>query len=156
MHDMQRSEMAALDPDVERLLDLMRQAARPPFEALSPDEARTAYEASWDVLQPTAEEVGRVSQRTIDGPGGPLRLRIYRGAGTNDADVLPCLVFLHGGVWVIGNLESHDRLCRRLANLGKLCVVAVDYRLAPEHPFPAALDDSLAALQWVAANAAEL
>lgn len=148
--------MASLDPDVERLLELGRQASRPPFEALTPDEARAAYAASWDVLQPAAADVGRVTDRSIDGPGGELRLRIYRGIGTRLDEALPCLVYLHGGGWVIGNLESHDRLCRRLANIGGICVVSVDYRLAPEHRFPAALDDAEAALRWVAANAAEL
>src|SRR5690348_8139505 len=101
-------QMPALNPDVERLLALMRQAARPPYEALSPAEARTAYEASWDVLQPAAQDVASVSQRTIQGRGGSLSLRVYRGEGTKEGDVLPCLLFLHGGGWVIGNLESHD------------------------------------------------
>ncbi len=148
--------MAALDPDVERLLELARQAGRPPFEALTPQQARAAYAASWDILQPTPSEVASVRDRAIAGPGGPLTLRIYRGAGTRPGERLPCLVYLHGGGWVIGNLESHDRLCRRVANTAGVCVVAVDYRLAPEHPFPAALDDAVAALHWVAANAQAL
>lgn len=148
--------MASLDPEVERLLELGRQAGRPPFEALTPEQARAAYAASWDVLQPPAADVGSVREQDIAGPGGELRLRIYRGAGTSPTDTLPCLVFLHGGGWVIGNLESHDRLCRRLANLAGICVVAVDYRLAPEHRYPAALHDACAALRWVADNAGEL
>ena len=148
--------MAALDPDVERLLELARQAGRPPFEALTPAQAREAYAASWDILQPTPPVVESVRDQTVTGPGGPLILRIYRGAGTQAGDRLPCLVYLHGGGWVIGNLESHDRLCRWLANSAGICVVAVDYRLAPEHPFPAALDDAAAALDWVASHAGEL
>ena len=145
--------MATLDPEVERLLELARQAGRPPFEKLTPAQAREAYAASWDILQPSPSEVASVHDETIAGPGGALTLRIYRGAGTQAADRLPCLVYLHGGGWVIGNLESHDRLCRRVANTAGICVVAVDYRLAPEHPFPAALDDAAAALKWVSGNA---
>ena len=97
-------------------------------------------------------EVESVRDQAIDGPAGQLTLRIYRGLDTPPDERLPCLVFLHGGGWVIGNLESHDRLCRRLANAARLCVVAVDYRLAPEHPYPAALDDAVCAWQWVASN----
>ena len=145
--------MTTLDPDVERLLELARQAGRPPYEALTPAQAREAYAVSWDILQPPPSEVGSVRDQTMKGPGGALNLRIYRGVGTLPADRLPCLVYLHGGGWVIGNLESHDRLCRRLANTAGICVVAVDYRLAPEHRFPAALDDAAAALNWVARNA---
>ena len=74
--------MASLDPDVERLLELARQAGRPPFEALTPNQARAAYAASWDILQPAAAQVASVRDQTVAGPGGPLTLRIYRGAGT--------------------------------------------------------------------------
>ena len=144
--------MPALDPDVEALLELGRKAGARPFEQLTPDQARAAYAASWDLLQPTAQDVGSVHDHTIAGQGGPLRLRVYRAIGTVAGELLPCMVFLHGGGWVIGNLESHDRFCRRLANQARICVVAVDYRLAPEHRFPAALDDSASALQWVSDN----
>jgi len=146
----------ALDPDLEKFLALARQAGRPPFEALTPEQARSAYAASWDVLQPPAADVASVHDLRIPGRGGELTLRIYRGAGTRPDERLPGLVFLHGGGWVIGNLQSHDRLCRSLANQARLCVVAVDYRLAPEHPFPAALDDSATAWQWVNDHCDEL
>ena len=148
--------MPALDPDVEFLLELGRKAGRPPFETLTPEQARAAYALTWDALQPAAEPVGSVRDEAIAGKHGPINVRIYRGAGTQVSEALPCMVFLHGGGWVIGNLESHDRLCRRIANLARICVVAVDYRLAPEHRFPAALDDSVTALQWVADNALAL
>ena len=144
--------MPALDPQVEALLELGRKAARPPFEALTPDEARAAYAASWDVLQPAAAEVASVRDVAIAGEGGALPLRIYRGIGTAPDERVPCMVFLHGGGWVIGNLESHDRLCRLLANKARICVVAVDYRLAPEHRYPAATTDAASALGWVVAN----
>ena len=141
--------MQALDPDVEKLLALVQAAGKPSFEQLSPAEARAAYLAGRDFMQSPAEEVASVADLDIAGPGGRLPLRIYRGAGTDPAVAVPCLLFLHGGGWVIGDLDSHDRLCRRLANRIAGCVVAVDYRLAPEHPFPAALDDAVAALAWL-------
>ena len=144
--------MSTMDPDLEAMLELARKAGAKPFEALTPEQARAAYAASWDVLQPAAEDVASVRDTTVAGKGGDLPLRIYRGIGTDASALLPCMVFLHGGGWVIGNLESHDRLCRRLANRGRICVVAVDYRLAPEHRFPAALDDSVTALRWVHDN----
>ncbi len=144
--------MPALNPDVEKFLALARKANAQPFEALTPEQARAAYAASWNVTQSPATDVASVRDTTIPGQGGALALRIYRGIGTLPDEVLPCMVFLHGGGWVIGNLDSHDRLCRRLANAARICIVAVDYRLAPEHRFPAALDDSVTALQWVSDN----
>lgn len=148
--------MPTLDPDALRLVELGRQAGKPPFEALTPTEARSAYAASWDVLQAPAQEVALVRDVTITGPGGALPLRLYRGAQTGAGERLPALLFLHGGGWVIGNLQSHDRLCRALANAAHACVVAVDYRLAPEHPYPAGLEDCKAAWQWLHAQAGEL
>lgn len=150
------SEIRVLDPDAQRLLQLAAEAGYPPFEALTPAQARKAYAASWSVMQSPGAEVASVRDLQIPGPGGALALRLYRGQGTDANTAFPCLLFLHGGGWVIGNLDSHDRLCRRLANGAGLCVVAVDYRLAPEHPFPAALDDAAAALAWIAAQAVAL
>jgi len=147
--------MPALHPDAEQLLELVRLAGRPAFETLSPAEARAAYDASRTVLQPPPDEVAEVRDLSIAGPGGPLALRLYRGAGTSEG-ALPALLYLHGGGWVIGDFESHDGVCRRLANLAGCRVIAVDYRLAPEHRFPAAVDDAAAALAWVAGNAAAL
>ncbi len=148
--------MSPLAPDVKKLLELAQKSGRPPFEALSPADARSAYAAGWDVVQSPAESVASVRDLSISGPGGALNLRVYRGADTQPEALLPSLVFLHGGGWVIGNLDSHDRLCRQLANRARCCVVAVDYRLAPEHVFPAAVDDCAAAWRWVAEHSAEL
>ena len=148
--------MPALDPQVEALLEMSRQAGARPFEVLTPEEARAAYAAGWDVLQPATEEVASVRDQVIQTSSGGLTLRIYRGTGTRPDEALPCMVFLHGGGWVIGNLQSHDRICRALANRAGICIVAVDYRLAPEHPFPAALEDAAAALQWISDNALAL
>jgi acetyl esterase len=148
--------MATFDSDVQNLIELGRKAGKPPYEAMTPDEARAAYAASWDILQAPASDVASVRDIVIPAHGRELRLRVYRGTGTHAGQRLPCLLFLHGGGWVIGNLESHDRLCRSLANIARACVVAVDYRLAPEHRFPAALEDAAAALRWICANPDEL
>ena len=148
--------MPTFDPDVANFIELGRKAGRPPYEAMTPEEARAAYAASWDILQAPASEVESIRDVGIAGPGGELRMRVYRGKGTQATETLPCLLFLHGGGWVIGNLDSHDRLCRSLANIARACVVAVDYRLAPEHRFPAALDDAVAAMHWVVDKAEAL
>ena len=147
--------MPALHPDAAQLLELMRIAGRPAFETLSPNEARTAYAASRAVLQPEPDAVAEVRDLTIPGPAGPLPLRLYRGRATSESVALPALLYLHGGGWVVGDLDSHDGVCRRLANLAACRVVAVDYRLAPEHRFPAAIDDAAAALAWMVGHAAE-
>ncbi len=143
---------APLDPGAQRVLDLMRAAARPPFETLTPEEARGFYNAGRTLLQPDPEPVAETRALTAPGPNGPVPLRLYRGIGS-PAEKSPALVFFHGGGWVIGDLESHDQACRRLANEARACVIAVDYRLAPEHRFPAAISDSAAATRWIAAQA---
>jgi acetyl esterase len=98
---------------------------------------------------PESELVHEVTEGSFDGPGGPVPIRIYRpGEG-----VLPVVVFCHGGGWVLCNLDTHDDLCRSLANGTGAVVVSVDYRQPPEHPFPAAVDDAYGALQWVAGHA---
>ena len=147
--------MPALHPDAARLLNVIRAAGRPPFETLSPAEARRVYAAGRPVLQRPPEVVAETRELLIDGPAGPIKARLYRGADTPDG-TLPGLLYLHGGGWVVGDLDSHDGLCRRLANLAHGRVLAVDYRLAPEHPFPAAVEDCAAALVWMADHAAEL
>jgi acetyl esterase len=108
------------------------------------------------VLQPEPEPVAEVAALAAAGPAGPIALRLYRGQGCAEGRPQPALVYLHGGGWVIGDLESHDQVCRALANAASCIVLAVDYRLAPEHKFPAAAEDTIAALQWIAANAARL
>jgi acetyl esterase len=99
------------------------------------------------------EPVGDVNDQTFPGPDGEISIRIYTPQGNGP---FPMLVFFHGGGWVIGDIESHDPVCRRLTNLTNCVVISVDYRLAPEHPFPAAPEDCYAALQWVATHASEL
>ena len=146
----------SLDPDAQLVLDMIRAAGRPPFETLTPDEARTAYANSRKVLQPPGEPVASVQDLAAPGPLGDIPLRHYRGQGTAPDEKLPVLVFYHGGGWLLGGLDSHDVACRRFANAARCAVVAVDYRMAPEHKFPAAVDDCAAATRWVIARAESL
>ncbi|MBW8268003.1 alpha/beta hydrolase [Caldovatus aquaticus] len=143
-----------IDPDAQRVLDLIRETGRPPYETLPHAEARRLYAAGRGVLQPEPQEVAEVRDLACPGPGGAIRLRAYRGVGA--PETAPCLVFYHGGGWVVGDLDTHDGPCRALANAARCRVVAVDYRLAPEHKFPAAFEDAAAALRFVAAEAARL
>ena len=138
-----------LDPAAARVLELMRMAGRPPVETLTPDQAREAYRAGRAVLSPDPPPVALVRDLAIPGPAGAIPARLYRGAGTTEA-ALPVLLYLHGGGWVIGDLDTHDVPCRTLANLAGCAVLSVAYRLAPEHRFPAAVEDGWAALRWLA------
>jgi acetyl esterase len=141
-----------LDPDVIGLLDLIKAAGRPALDSLPPPEARVAFLAGRTVLQPDPAEVASVRDFTIPGPAGAIPVRLYRGIGTGSDTKLPCLVYYHGGGWVIGDLDSHDVLCRRLANDAGCAVLSVDYRLAPEHKFPAAYEDAVAAMHFAIAH----
>lgn len=141
------------DPDTQIVLDMIRAANRPAFETLTPDEARAAYMASREILQPAPEDVAEARDTTVPGPLGDIPLRLYRPLGTTESETLPVLAYYHGGGWLLGGLESHDVVCRRLANLARCAVVSVDYRMAPEHKFPAAVQDCAAATRWVIDNA---
>jgi acetyl esterase len=142
-----------LDPDAQTLLDMIRAANRPAFETIGAAEARLLFNAGRKVLAPEPMPVAETRDLAIPGPGGPIPARLYRPTATG---ILPVLVFFHGGGWVVGDIESHDTGCRHLANRAECAVVSVDYRLAPEHKFPAAVEDCLAATAWVAGNAAAL
>ncbi|MGC8477875.1 MAG: alpha/beta hydrolase [Acetobacteraceae bacterium] len=146
--------MTALDPDVLLVLDLIRLAGRPPFEQLTPAEAREAYMKSRAILQPEPEPVAEARDLAAPGPHGPIPLRLYRPQG--GAAPLPGLIYYHGGGWLLGGLDSHDVVCRRFANAARCVVVSVDYRMAPEHKFPAAIDDCAAATGWAIGQAAAL
>src|SRR6516225_4546515 len=145
---------ARLHPEARLVCDLIVASGRPPIETQTPAEARVAHLASRKVLQPDAEGVAEVRELAAPGPAGRIPLRLYRGKGCAGDALQPALVYFHGGGWVIGDLESHDQLCRALANAIPSIVVAVDYRLAPEHRFPAAVEDALAATHWLAEHAA--
>lgn len=138
-----------LTPAMQGLLERIARAKRRPWHAMTPAEARVAYGAAAEVLEPPRAPLPRVEDLTL--AGRPARLY---AASTGPA--LPALLYLHGGGFVIGGLETHDSLCRQLALRSGGAVLALDYRLAPEHPFPAAVDDTWAALHWVVAHGAEL
>jgi acetyl esterase len=140
--------------ETQAVLKAREAAGWPEYHKLTPPEARETM-ARMRALMPQVEPeaVASVEDRTIPGPAGAIPVRIYRPAG---AGPFPAVVFFHGGGWVLGDLESHDATCRSLTNVAGCVVVAVDYRLAPEHRFPAAADDSYAAACWVAEHAAEL
>jgi acetyl esterase len=146
-----------LDPDAAAVYKAFQEAGRPAYETLSPDEARGFYLAGRAVSNPEPPELDQVAPLAIPAPHGAIPARIYTPKRLRKAGGLaPVLVFFHGGGWVIGDLESHDVVCRKLADQGELVVISVDYRLAPEHKFPAAVDDAIAATTWIAANAASL
>lgn len=145
-----------LHPQARALLRLMEEKGVPPTHTLTPEQARQAYRDRRSFTQPAAPEIASVRDLQAAGPAGPIPLRLYRPLGSSAAQALPVLVYYHGGGWVIGDLDTHDVLCRELCNGAGCAVAAVDYRLAPEHRFPAAVDDAVAALQWVHDQAAEL
>ncbi len=146
----------ALDPESQRLIDLMAAANRPGWNTLTPQAARELYLSLRAGAQgPRPAEV-TVVDRTIPGPAGELPVRLYRPASAAADAKLPALVYAHGGGWVFGNLDSHDVLCAQLAIEAGIAVFHVDYRLAPEARFPGAFDDVVAALKWVAANGASV
>ncbi len=139
----------ALDPQMKALLDQMAAANLQPFHKLTPQEARAARRAP----QGEPEAVAHVEDRTIPGPGGEIPVRIYVPKGNGPFGVL---VYFHGGGWVVGNIEMTDQPCRMLTNAGRCVTISVDYRLAPEHKFPAGPEDCYAATKWAADNAAAL
>jgi acetyl esterase len=146
-----------LDPDAAAVFKAFQEAGRPPYETLSAAEARAYYLAGRPVTNPEPPELKSVTALAIPAPHGAIPARIYTPKTLRQAGGLaPCLVFFHGGGWVIGDLDSHDVVCRKLADEGELIVISVDYRLAPEHKFPAAVDDAIDATKWIADNAASL
>jgi acetyl esterase len=142
-----------LDPDAEALLQSMRDAGRPAMETLTPDEARQTFRDGRAAVQPDPQDVAEVRDISCPGPLGDIKLRTYRPLGAGAHEVLPALVYYHGGGWLLGDLDSHDVACRHYANGARCRVVSVDYRMAPEHKFPAAVGDCAAATRWVVAQA---
>jgi acetyl esterase len=139
-----------LDPQARALIDLMIDKGVPPTHTLTPAQARTFYRERRGFTQPDPPAMAEVR----DLAAGHVALRLFRPLATPHA--LPVLVYLHGGGWTIGDLDTHDVLCRQLARDAGCAVVSVDYRMGPEHPFPAAVDDCVAAFRWVRAHAQEL
>src|SRR5215510_13100333 len=146
----------ALDPQAANVIDLVVKSGRPPYHLLSPKEARQMFRDTRPASTPPAPQIGDVRELVAEGSFGPIPLRLYRPAGVGDSRRLPALAYFHGGGWVIGDLETHDVVCRQLTAEAGVSVISVDYRLAPEHKFPTAVDDAWAATRWVAAHAADL
>src|ERR1700745_2707551 len=146
-----------LDPDAAAVYKAFQETGRPAYETLTAPEAREYYMQARLVANPEPPELLSAESLAIPASHGRIPARIYTPKKLRKADGLaPGLVFFHGGGWVIGNLETHDVVCRKLAHEGELLVLSVDYRLAPEHRFPAAVEDSIAATKWAADHAREL
>ena len=142
-----------LDPQIQALRQQRARSGEPPLYTLSLDEARAADLAAIRASGGGPRAVHEVTDRQLPGPGGDLPVRVYR---PNDERPLPALLYYFGGGWTLGSIDTADVLCRTLAEEVGCLVVTVGYRLAPEHPFPAAVEDCHAALRWVASHAGEL
>ncbi|MGD0363824.1 MAG: alpha/beta hydrolase [Bryobacteraceae bacterium] len=142
-----------LYPEVRALLEAIEAEGGPAIETMSPEAARLAVVDALKAVAGEPEEIGNVQDVKIPQSEYPIPVRIYRPAG---AGPFACLVYFHGGGWVVCDLDTHDVACRAIARRAGAVVVAVDYRLSPEHRFPAAVTDGYAAIEWVTANAASL
>jgi acetyl esterase/lipase len=142
-----------LDPLVKGFLDQLTAAPGPKMWEMSPTDARAAFAVMMQLVGPKDVPIGKIENLVVPGPGGDIPIRVYAPVA-GGGDPLPALIYFHGGGFVIGDLETHDGLCRMFANEGGFRVIAVDYRLSPEHKFPAAVDDAYAAVTWIEANAA--
>src|ERR1700745_3437039 len=136
-----------VDPQIQALLD--KGTGRPATHPLPVDVARAQYEARIALMASPAE-IASIREQTIEGPGGPLRIRIYTPHGTG---AFPLVVFFHGSGFVLCSLDTHDGMCRNLCAGADCVIMSVDYRLAPEHKFPAGLDDCVAATRWAIEHA---
>jgi acetyl esterase len=145
-----------IDPQVQAVLTAMEQNGIPAVHTLDPNTARQAYLSRKDLVQPDARAVGEVKDMAIEAADHKIPVRYYHPSTRPGPIALPALVYFHGGGFVIGNIESHDRLCRELCVQANCVVISVDYRLAPEHRYPAAGLDCLAATRWVHSHAAHL
>src|SRR5258706_5765659 len=143
----------SLDPQVVAVLDKIRAAGNPEYWKMSPQQARDWHIRKAGILDIKPVAVHETADRSIAGPDGPVPVRIYQPFASTTS--LPVLVWLHGGGHVVGSIETYDAICRMFCVSVGCIVVSVDYRLAPEHKFPAGVEDSFAALQWAVAHAGE-
>src|SRR5437588_12205831 len=148
--------MPKLHSQIEAVLKAQAAAGLRPIEALTPAEARAQMEETARGRKAEPLPVARVEERAIPGPGGPVRLRLYWPKEADAGNPVPAIVYYHGGGHVIGSLDTHDFVARNLCAGAEALVASVDYRMGPEHKFPAAVDDSFAALEWVHGHAAKL
>lgn len=143
-----------LSPEAQSLLAMAYRVGAPKFHELSPAQARHSFQKLQFAFRPEAPAVASSTEVPMARPdGSALLARLYRPLSSQPHHVLPLLIFLHGGGWCVGDVASYDVLCRELSNLSGCAVLSVDYRLAPEHPFPAALDDAAFAFQWAVEHA---
>ena len=149
----QVTETLYVDPETALILREIEEARVPPVSSLSVAAARVQAEEGNRAWNQDPPALASVSELAMPGPAGPIRLRHYRPRA---AASLPLVIYFHGGGFVLGSLDTHDRVMRLLALDGDAAVIGVDYRLAPEHPFPAPLDDCVAAVRWIRAEAARL
>lgn len=150
--------MPTLHPQILKAIEAMHRAGLKPIESLSPDEARRQMEETAQSRKAEALPVARVENREIPGPAGPIRVRLYwpEAGSSEGGGPVPAIAYYHGGGHVIGSLDTHDLIARNLCHGAGALVMSVDYRMGPEHRFPAAVEDSFAALEWLHANAAGL
>ncbi|HEV2335445.1 MAG TPA: alpha/beta hydrolase [Stellaceae bacterium] len=145
--------MPTMHPQIVNALEAMKKLGLKPIEAMSPAEARAQMEATAQSRKAEPLPIARVEDRDIPGPAGPIRVRFY---WPNATGTVPAIAYYHGGGHVIGSLDTHDLIARNLCAGAGALVASVDYRMGPEHRFPAAVEDSVAALGWLHANAAGL
>src|SRR5262249_31239519 len=141
-----------LDREAQKLVDALAALNLKPFEESTPEEARESIRSRTAALGPF-EDVVSVTDHRAPVKNGEITVRVYSSGGKGP---LPALVFYHGGGWVIGDLYTHDGICRSITNAAHCIVASVDYRLAPEMKYPVAVDDSYAGFEWVLANAVKL
>src|SRR5262245_47937072 len=141
-----------LDAQVQKVVDAMAALNLKPVEESTPGEARESMKSRTAALGPV-EDVAAVTEHRVPVAGGDIAARVYSPSGSGPH---PALVFYHGGGWVIGDLDTHDGICRSLANAARCAVVSVDYRLAPEHRYPVAAEDSYAGYRWAVERAAQI
>jgi acetyl esterase len=142
-----------LDPEIQPIVDLMAAAPGPPGHLVPIDQARASHDRETATMSGPGEEVAEVRDLVVPGPRGAIPVRVFRPAGEGP---LPLVAYVHGGGWAIGSIDGFDPLCRALANASGAVMASIGYRLAPEHPFPAGLEDVHAAVRWLAGNAREL
>lgn len=145
-----------LDPQAQALMQLMIDKGVPPVNTMTPLEARESYRSRRTFTQPDAPEVHRVEDKVVNYQSIHVPVRVYHPEASLERTSLPALLYIHGGGWTLGDLDTHDVLCRSLCLQAEVVVVSVDYRMGPEHKFPAAYEDCVSAFDWTVQNALEL
>jgi acetyl esterase len=144
-----------LNPKIEQVLDMIARAKRPSYHELTAQQARASYEKSAPILEIPSASMFAVEDLAVPTRDGTtIRARLYQPVEPSWAAPAPALVYYHGGGFTVGSIDTHDALCRMFARDGQCVVLSVDYRLAPEHKFPTAVNDAFDALNWLYANAA--